>query len=136
MARQYDALRDGTLEQVADLFAQARSQQELLQLFREDILPKARQTYEISSSAYSVGEVDFLQLIDNFRQQLRYELSYRRLEASLLQTLAELERVVGGQLPIGFDAAAPPELPSPADDDAPSPEEIAPSVEAIRLPQP
>ena len=98
-AREYDALRDGTLEEVADLFAQAQSQQDLLTLFTEDILPKARQTLEVSSQAYNVGEVDFMQLIDNWRQLLRYEVSYRRLEASLRQALAELERVMGGFTP-------------------------------------
>lgn len=95
-ARQYDSLRDGTLEEVTDLFAQAKSQQDMLTLFQEDILPKARQTLEVSNRAYNVGEVDFLQLIDNWRQLLRYEVMYRRLEASLRQTLAELGRVVGG----------------------------------------
>lgn len=135
-AREYDALRDGTLEQVADLFARAQSQQDMLLLLREDILPKAKQTYEVSSSAYSVGEVDFLQLIDNFRQLLRYELSYSRLEASLRQTLAELERLVGGPLRAGVDAAPAPELPSPAGEGGPIPEELAPSDQAIRLPQP
>jgi len=95
-AREYDSLRDRTLEEVTDLFAQARSQQELLTLFQEDILPKARQTLDVSSAAYNVGEVDFLQLVDNWQQLLRYEVGYRRLEASLRQTLAELERVVGG----------------------------------------
>ena len=95
-AREYDAVRDGTLESVTDLFSQAQSQRDLLMLFEEDILPKARQTLDVSSRAYNVGHVDFLQLIDNWRQVLRYEVSYRRLEASLRQTLAELERVVGG----------------------------------------
>ena len=95
-ARQYDALQDGTLEEVTDLFVRASSQHELLSLFRQDILPKARLTLDASSQAYNVGEVDFLQLIDNWRQLLRYEVSYRRLEANLRQTLAELERVVGG----------------------------------------
>jgi outer membrane protein, heavy metal efflux system len=95
-ARQYDSMRDGTLEEVTDLFARARSQQDMLTLFREDILPKARQTLEVSSQAYNVGEVDFLQLIDNWRQLLRYEVTYRRLEATLRQSLAELEQVVGG----------------------------------------
>ncbi len=95
-AREYDALKDGTLEQVTDLFAQARSQQDMVLLFRESILPKARQTLEVSSQAYNVGEVDFLQLIDNWRQLLRYEIAHQRLEATLRQTVAELERVVGG----------------------------------------
>ncbi len=106
--REYDSLRDGTLEEVTNLFAQASSHEELLLLLREDILPKARQTFEVSSQAYNVGEVDFLQLIDNWRQLLRYEINYRRLEASLQQTLAELERVVGG-----FVGAAPETLALP-----------------------
>jgi cobalt-zinc-cadmium efflux system outer membrane protein len=110
-ARQYDSLRDGTLEEVTDLFAQAKSQQEMLTLFEEDILRKARQTLEVSSRAYNVGEVDFLQLIDNWRQLLRYEVTYRRLQASLRQTLAELERVVGG-----FTGPSVEAIPTPDDE--------------------
>ncbi len=102
-ARKYDSLRDQTLEQVMDLFAKAQSQSDLVQLFEHDILPKAQQTLEVSSRAYNVGEVDFLQLIDNWRQVLRYQVSYHRLKASLRQTMAELERVVGGmnEMPLG-----------------------------------
>lgn len=107
-AREYDSLKDATLEEVMDLFAKAQSQQDLLKLFREDILPKARHTLEVSSSAYNVGEVDFLTLIDNWRQLLRYEVTYHRIEASLRQVLAELERVVGG-----FAAPAAEPIPAP-----------------------
>ena len=110
-ARDYDSLRDGTLEEVTDLFLRAQSHEDLLTLFREDILPKARQTLEVSSRAYNVGEVDFLQLIDNWRQLLRYEVSYYRLEASLRQTLAQLERIVGGLSGTPFPQA----VPSPAE---------------------
>jgi outer membrane protein TolC len=109
-AREYDALRDATLEQVTDLFAQAQSQQDLLVLFHDDILPKARHTLDVSLNAYNVGEVDFLQLIDNWRQLLRYEVNYYRLEATLRQTLADLERVVGG---FSVELATP--LPRPQD---------------------
>jgi cobalt-zinc-cadmium efflux system outer membrane protein len=89
----------------------------LIVLFEQDILPKARQTLEVSSRAYNVGEVDFLQLLDNWRQLLRYELSHRRLEATFRQTLAELERVVGG-----IAARSPPAL--------------QPEVELLPLPNP
>jgi outer membrane protein TolC len=112
-AREYDSLRDATLEQVLDLFAQAQSQQELLTLFEEDILPKARQTLEVSTPAYNVGQIDFLTLLDNFRQLLRYEVNYRRLEATLHQTLAELERVVGGYLGEPGEAIPVPEEQTP-----------------------
>jgi outer membrane protein TolC len=109
-AREYDSLRDATLEQVMDLFAQAQSQKELLTLFEQAILTQARQTLNVSTHAYNVGEVDFLQLVDNWRQLLRYEVSYRRLEATLRQTLAELERVVGG-----FDSFPMEPIPVPED---------------------
>ncbi len=118
-AREYDSLRDGTLEQVTDLFAQAQSHQDLLTLFREDILPKARHTLQVSSRAYNVGEVDFLQLVDNWRQLLRYEINYRRLDASLRQTLADLERVVGGYEFNGESEALPQLSPEPMRADQP-----------------
>jgi len=94
--RRYDSLKDRTAEQVKDLFVRAQSQQELLVLFREDIIPKADQTLRVSSSAYQQGEVDFLQLIDNWRQLLKFQLTEQRLMSQLRQTLASLERVVGG----------------------------------------
>jgi cobalt-zinc-cadmium efflux system outer membrane protein len=117
-ARQYDSLRDATLEEVTDLFSKAKSQQEMLTLFREDILPKSRQTLEVSSHAYNVGEVDFLTLIDNWRQLLRHEVNYERLQASLRQSLADLEQVVGG-----FQEAPAELIPlSPATERLPAPD--------------
>lgn len=115
-ARQYESMSDGTQEEVVDLFAQAQSQQDLLTLFREDILPKAKQTLEVSSKAYNVGEVDFLQLIDNWRQLLRYEIANERLEAGLRQTLASLERVVGGMARPAMEV-----IPAPAVEPEPLP---------------
>ena len=95
-ARDYDAMRDETLESVKDQFAQASSQREMLDLFRDDIIPKANQTLEVSIRAYEVSEVDFLQLIDNWRQVLRFQIAQLRLEAQFRQSLAMLERTVGG----------------------------------------
>ncbi len=96
-ARQYDSLRDRTAESVKDLYAQATSQYDLVKLFRHDIIPKSEQTLEVSQAAYQVGDVDFLQLIDNWEQLLRFRIAYHRLESQLQQTLATLERAIGGQ---------------------------------------
>ena len=120
-ARHYDSLRDATLQQVTDLFSQARSQQELLTLFEQDILPRSRQTLEVSARAYNVGETDFLQLVDNWRQLLRHEIGYHRLTASLRQTVARLERVVGG-----IDTPMPAVLPGPSILSEPDSAEITP----------
>jgi len=96
--RQYDSLRDRTVESVKDVYAQATSQYDLVKLFRDDIIPKAEQTLEVSQAAYQVGDVDFLQLIDNWQQLLRFQIAYHRLQSQLQQTLAMLERVIGRQL--------------------------------------
>lgn len=128
--RRYDSLRDRTAEEVKDLYAQATSQYELVKLFREDIIPKAEQTLEVSRSAYEVGEVGFLQLIDNWQQLLKFQIAYRRLESQLQQSLAGLERVVGGQLQAGPGEGPGP---APAETKPPLPEplpEVAPSAPA------
>ncbi|MFH1265275.1 MAG: TolC family protein [Planctomycetota bacterium] len=122
-ARQYDSLRDQTVAQVKDLFAQATSQYELVRLFRDDIIPKADQTLNVSKSAYGVGDVDFLQLIDNWSQLLRFQIMRHRLESQLQQTLATLERVVGGQLETGLPGEP---MPTPFQPEEPALGEPAP----------
>lgn len=93
--RKYDRLKDETMEGVADLFAKIKSQQENLRLFRDDIIPKQKLTLEQSIDDYQVGKVDFLQLIENWRQLLRFHIAEKRFETDLQQTLAALTRQVG-----------------------------------------
>lgn len=125
-ARSYDALRDKTAQEVKDLFAQATSQYELSRLFRDEIIPKAEQTLRVSTAAYETGQTDFLQLIDNWRQLLRFQVMYQRVESQLQQTLASLDRVVGGGLaptppPAAEKAQAPDKTASPAPIPEPAP---------------
>ena len=99
-ARGYDALKDETMESVADLFAKITSLQETLALFRDDIIPKSQLTLKQSLGDYEVGKVDFLQMIDNWRQLLRYQIAEKRFETELHQSLASLARLVGSfQIP-------------------------------------
>lgn len=96
-ARGYDSLRDRTLKEVKDLFARVRSQERLARLFRDDIIPKSDQTLRVSMQDYQVGRIDFLQLIDNWQQLLQFRIALYELESQLRQSLASLERVVGGE---------------------------------------
>jgi cobalt-zinc-cadmium efflux system outer membrane protein len=100
--RRYDSLKDRTQEQIKQLFTQVKSQLELLQLFQEGIVPKAEQTLQLSRQAYQVGQADFLTLVDNWQQLLRFQIAQIRLESQLHQSLAALERVVGGSLQAGL----------------------------------
>ncbi|MFV2069729.1 MAG: TolC family protein [Pirellulales bacterium] len=116
-ARLYDSVKDQTLEEIKDLFEKVTSQEELLQLFREDIIPKARQTLEQSITAYQVGEVDFLQMIDNWRELLQFQITEKKLETQLRQSLASLARVLGGTEAV---------LPPPAAEPVPLPDVLVP----------
>ena len=105
-ARQYDQLRDQTLREVKSLFAQAKSQQEVAQLFRESIIPKTQQAFDVAIREYQVGTTEFVQMIDNWRELLRFQIMHQQLEVQLRQTMASLERVVGG-FAISSDEAIP-----------------------------
>ncbi len=107
-ARKYDRLKDETMEGVADLFAKIKSQQDNLELFRNDIIPKQKLTLDQSIDDYQVGKVDFLQMIENWRQLLRFHIAEKRFETDLQQTLASLARLTGSfELPFGEDVGQP-----------------------------
>ncbi|MFO0915901.1 MAG: TolC family protein [Pirellulales bacterium] len=95
-AREYDQLKDETQRDVKRLFTQARSQRGVEALLRESIIPKTQQALEVAVRGYQVGDTEFADLIANWRELLRFHISQLQLEAQLRQTLAALERVVGG----------------------------------------
>ena len=119
-AREYDSLRDKTQQDVKDLFVEANAEKELLHLFETQIVPTAEQTLRVSIPAYESGQTDVLQLLDNWRDLLRYQVMQQRLEAQIRQTLASLDRVIG-TFSVATDQAGPrpkpipaPNVPSPA----------------------
>jgi cobalt-zinc-cadmium efflux system outer membrane protein len=96
--RQNDLL--SRLDMVYYRFREARRQ---VELYREALLPRARQSMNVSQSAFESGKVDFLNYIDSLRTLLAFELAYERAQADSAQRLAELEMLVGTEL-----SAAPP----------------------------
>ena len=61
-----------------------------------------------------MGEVDFLQLIENWRQLLQFQVGEKQLEAQLRQSVASLARAVGGyHIPEGVTEVAVPSEPVP-----------------------
>ena len=122
-AKLYEAQRDETQAEIADLFAQARSQQDVLNLLRDQILPRTRQALANAQSDYAAGNVDFAALISALREVLQVELQIVQVEAELGKALALLERAVGCQLndhPPAPDSAPPPPPATPSPFEAPA----------------
>lgn len=83
---------------VQDASIRVETQQRLTLLFRDVILPQAKQTVDASASGYRAGKVDFLTLVDNWRKQLDFELMYHQSLAQLEQDFADLRQEVGRDL--------------------------------------
>ena len=102
MRREYEALRlaeeqrtldlvNETHARVIELRAAAERARTLSELYASAILPQARAAVESAFSAYQVGRVDYMTLVQNQMTVNRYEIETWRLAAEYRQVLAELE---------------------------------------------
>jgi len=69
-----------------------------IDLYGKSLLPKARQSLEVSKQAFETGKLDFLTLIDAERLLLEFELSYERALADQAKKLAEIEMLTGKEI--------------------------------------
>lgn len=76
-----------------------RDAQRKVLLYRETLIPKARESIESTESAFRAGKATFLELVDGERSLLDFALSYERALANQGQWLAALDRLVGDTLP-------------------------------------
>ncbi|GAB5444694.1 MAG: hypothetical protein Fues2KO_50430 [Fuerstiella sp.] len=97
-ARRYDAARDDTMRMIRRYIVQAEALEQQIDLYQDSIIPKSEQTLRVSTADYRVSKVDFQQILDNWSDLLMFHLQVVRFKASLNQTLASLERVIGCQL--------------------------------------
>lgn len=80
---------------ITDLYAQARTAEQLLTLYKTAILPQSRLSLESASAGYAVGKIDFLTLLNNVLVLREAELSYEEQLTEFEKSVAELHAVVG-----------------------------------------
>jgi outer membrane protein TolC len=66
-----------------------------LNLYRDSLVPKGRQSLEATFASFQSGRASFLDLLDAERILLDFELSYARGARDHLQAIADIERIVG-----------------------------------------
>jgi outer membrane protein, heavy metal efflux system len=116
-AKLYEAERDGARSEIQDLLTQARVQKNVLDLLRDSILPRTRDTLELAKSDYRASNVDISTVLSAQREILQVEIQVVQVESELAKALASLERAVGCQVnerTLEPEAAglAPPPLPA------------------------
>ncbi|MFB3068302.1 MAG: TolC family protein [Acidobacteriota bacterium] len=80
---------------IKDAYIGARTAQSLIRLYRQGIIPQATASLDSALSAYEVGSIDFLNLIDNALTVLNYELRYHEETSDYFQNLVRLEESLG-----------------------------------------
>lgn len=88
-----------------DLWEQARTSQQTVELYETTILPQARQTFEANQKSLINNTVTFDRVIRDYRTLLNLELGYHRALGQLATTLARIRQAVG------VDLLASPERP-------------------------
>lgn len=75
-----------------------RNAERQIHLFTDILIPKARQSVQITETSYSSAESGFLELVDTQRELLMFQESYYRSVADYAQALAKIEALVGRSL--------------------------------------
>jgi len=87
------------LSRVFEVLYDIEDSQRKMHLYGDVLVSKAEELVQASETAYKAGMIDFLSLIDAQRMLLKYELDYERAVTNSQQKLAELEMLVGTELP-------------------------------------
>jgi outer membrane protein, heavy metal efflux system len=70
-----------------------------IDLYRDTLLPKAIESVKATEASFRAGNSTFLDLIDSERVMLEFELAYQRALSNKAQRLAEVEMLVGREIP-------------------------------------
>ncbi|WP_406701072.1 TolC family protein [Singulisphaera sp. Ch08] len=97
-AKLYEAQRDETFGEIKDFMVQAKVQQDVIGLLRDNILPRMNTTLELARSDYAKGNVDVATVFSALREVLQIQLQIAQVEGELGKALASLERAVGTQI--------------------------------------
>ncbi len=111
-----DATRNERADKVNELSAALqmalydfRDSERKINLYRDTLLPKARQALEVTRQAFEAGRADFLDLIDAERTLLEFDLSYARAQSDRVVSLARTEMLVGGEVAPAVEEEKPEE---------------------------
>jgi outer membrane protein TolC len=118
-AKLLEAEQDEANAEIKDFLTQARVQQNVLELLRDNILPRTQHTLDLAKSDYENQNADIATVLSAQREVLQVAIQVAQVEAELGKALASLEHAVGCEVngrtlePSPPDAAPPPNtLPS------------------------
>jgi len=94
-----EALRRTLLSDMELALYRYRDAQRKIDLYHRTLIPKADEALKVTLSAFQAGTRSSVDLIDAEKTLLEFELAYVRALADQAQRLAELEMLVGAEIP-------------------------------------
>lgn len=98
-------LEDRARREVQQVFLKAKTALLQYELFVGTHIPQAEQALRVAQSAYETDQLGFLDLVDALRRIESVHLDHIEAQADFERAYAELERVVGTELPRSAPAA-------------------------------
>jgi len=90
--------KNSIIFKLEDILAKIEKGERLYELYEEKIIPEANQSLEADMSAYQVGKLDFLSLLNSQMTLLDYETALHKVVSDLEKDYAALEVVVGKRI--------------------------------------
>jgi len=94
-----DAIKVMTLRELGESQAKVEGARRSVVLYREGLLSQAELSFRAAMAAYQSGRVEFVSLLEAQRALREARMGYFKTVVSLIQSLADLERSVGVDLP-------------------------------------
>jgi outer membrane protein TolC len=107
-------LEDQRAALLADLsadYAAVREAKQSVALYRDELVPLAQSTLNVSRAEYASGRGDFLNVLTAEQHRLDAELALARMQSEYFRALAELDRASGGGLLERRSAVTPDTIP-------------------------
>ncbi|MEM6259839.1 MAG: TolC family protein [Planctomycetota bacterium] len=95
------AAQDRVAFEIEEALARIDAAEQSLKRLRERMMPDAQQTIDIALVGYRNGDVDFLQLLDDWQALLDDQLQETRLISELHRLEADLQQAMGSEQPEG-----------------------------------
>ncbi len=92
---EYNNMKNMALFEVQDALVKVQTNQNLVLLYKNTVIPQAEQTLQSTIAAYQTGKTEFLMLIDAYRMLLMARLDYYMSVMNYMTSQAQLEQSVG-----------------------------------------
>jgi outer membrane protein TolC len=102
----YQSSRNQALFQLQQAWVQVEAKQRIAELFETTLVPQARQVMESARAGYQTNKIDFLNWIDAQRFFKEISLEKEQSVVEFHQGVSQLERAVGGELPVEVEGKA------------------------------